>query len=198
MMLEQIPFNLRAVVEDCVKSQALKAAQKGIDLKLDCSGARDPRRAGRPAARAPDRRQSAFQRHQVHRTRLGAACASRPSGRAARESRLTIEVSDTGAGIPPDKLRAIFRKIHAGRFGSITRKYGGTGLGLAITRRLVEMHGGKIRVESEVGKGSTFFVTLAVRCRAASGAVRPECRAAGRPNRAPAPARVCCWWKTIW
>jgi CheY-like chemotaxis protein len=72
---------------------------------------------------------------------------------------LKIIVTDTGAGIPTDKLPAIFEKFTQAD-GSITRKYGGTGLGLAITRKLVEMHNGTIDVESQLGQGSTFTVTL--------------------------------------
>jgi PAS domain S-box-containing protein len=70
-----------------------------------------------------------------------------------------IRVSDTGIGIAPGDLLCIFdefRQVDS----SLTRKHEGTGLGLALTRRLVELHGGEITVESELGKGSTFIVTL--------------------------------------
>ncbi len=159
MMLEQVPFNLRSVTEDCLKGHSLKAAQKGIVLKVDCSGARipgvlgDPLRVRQIVNNLLSNAVKFTERGSVEvllRTTLG-----RSGGIEA-----SIEVGDTGAGIPPEKVADIFEKFTQAD-SSITRKYGGTGLGLAITRRLVEMHGGSIRVESEVGKGSTFFVMLA-------------------------------------
>lgn len=68
---------------------------------------------------------------------------------------LIISVSDTGVGIPPDELSRIFKQFHQAG-GSYSRKQEGTGLGLTLTKQLVELHGGTIEVESEVGKGSTF------------------------------------------
>ncbi len=68
-------------------------------------------------------------------------------------------VQDTGIGLPPEKTEVIFERFRQGD-DSTTRKYGGTGLGLAISKKLVNLMGGQIWVESEVGKGTTFFFSL--------------------------------------
>ena len=72
---------------------------------------------------------------------------------------ITFSVTDTGIGIPANKLDHIFEKFSQAD-DTITRKYGGTGLGLTITKQLVELMGGGIHVESELGKGSTFMIQL--------------------------------------
>ncbi|MEC4853156.1 MAG: ATP-binding protein, partial [Jaaginema sp. PMC 1079.18] len=72
---------------------------------------------------------------------------------------LEITVSDTGIGIPRDKFERIFVVFEQGD-GSISRKYGGMGLGLAISKQLIELHGGKIRLESQIDRGSKFSFTL--------------------------------------
>ena len=77
------------------------------------------------------------------------------------DSFLTIFVSDTGIGIPADKHAQIFQSFEQAE-GSTEREYGGTGLGLTITKQFVELHGGKIWLESEIGKGSTFYFTMPI------------------------------------
>lgn len=78
-----------------------------------------------------------------------------------KQEQLSITISDTGIGIPPEKHDKIFESFEQAD-GSTSREYGGTGLGLAVTKQLVELHGGTIWVESEVGKGSSFIFTLPV------------------------------------
>ena len=80
---------------------------------------------------------------------------------AEREGMIEIQVSDTGRGIHPEKRDVIFHAFEQAD-SSITREYGGVGLGLSITNHLVELHGGQIKVGSELGKGSCFTVTLPV------------------------------------
>jgi signal transduction histidine kinase len=75
---------------------------------------------------------------------------------------LLYRVSDTGIGIPQDQLESIFAEFRQAD-SSITQEFGGTGLGLSITKKFVEMHAGRIWVESEVGKGSTFFFAIPMR-----------------------------------
>jgi signal transduction histidine kinase len=78
---------------------------------------------------------------------------------ATPRAAVQFSISDTGVGIPDDKLTRIFDAFYQVDSSS-TREHGGAGLGLSIVKRLVEAHGGEIRVESEVGEGTTFYVTI--------------------------------------
>ena len=86
---------------------------------------------------------------------------------AGNEVRLHVSVKDSGMGIPPEKQNVIFESF-AQADGSTTRRFGGTGLGLTISRQLVELMGGRLWLESEVGKGSTFHFTCNVQLGAAA------------------------------
>jgi signal transduction histidine kinase len=75
---------------------------------------------------------------------------------------LRFRVSDTGIGIRPERIGGIFAEFQQAD-ATISREFGGTGLGLSITKKFVEMHGGRVWVESELGKGSTFFFSIPMR-----------------------------------
>lgn len=93
-----------------------------------------------------------------------------PKNSSSPSSSLEITVADTGIGIPADKIDRIFESFEQAD-GSTAREYGGTGLGLTITKQLIELHEGKIRVESVLNRGSKFIFTLPI-----SGKVREENR----------------------
>lgn len=80
-------------------------------------------------------------------------------GMHAEERQVTISVSDTGAGIPKEDIPHLFQKFYRVD-NSATRQIGGTGLGLFISRKIVELYNGRLWVESELGEGSTFHITL--------------------------------------
>jgi signal transduction histidine kinase len=86
-----------------------------------------------------------------------------------RGDQLHYRVTDTGTGIPEDRLETVFSEFRQAD-ASIAGQFGGTGLGLSITKKFVEMHGGRIWVESEVDKGSTFFFTIPLRVERAETA----------------------------
>jgi PAS domain S-box-containing protein len=154
MALDEIDFNFREVIETVWVPMKLKAESKNIVLK-----------------KSIDERLPAFvwgDQHklvQILNNLLSNAIKFTEEGRVelevtTRESGeymvyLQFAVKDTGIGIDPDKLDAVFESfVQAGN--DMVRRFGGTGLGLSITKRLVELQGGSIQVESEKGNGSVF------------------------------------------
>ena len=160
MELESQPFELRGCVESALDLVAARAAEKGLDLA--CIFEEDL-----PAAVVGDLtrlRQVLINllTNAVKFTEHGEVVATvgRPAGGTPDE--LLFTVRDTGIGIPTDRRNRLFQSFSQVD-PTTARRYGGTGLGLAISKRLVEMMGGKIWVESEVGKGSTFCFTIGAR-----------------------------------
>jgi signal transduction histidine kinase len=80
---------------------------------------------------------------------------------APADGLVEISVTDTGVGIAPEEQEAVFEEFR--QVGTADKKAEGTGLGLALSRKFIELHGGKICVQSELGRGSTFTFTLPVR-----------------------------------
>jgi len=162
MVLEEIPYNVRNVVEECIKSQLPRAREKGINLSWDVRDdvprqlLGDPLRFRQILANLISNAVKFTARGSVD---VKVNIEPHPESRTEKPLMLGLTVSDTGTGIPREKLKAVFEKFTQAD-GSISRQFGGTGLGLAITRRLVEMHGGSILVESEVGHGSRFIVQI--------------------------------------
>ena len=171
MILEKVPFDLRSIAEECIRAQGAKAAQKGVDLSFEYVGdvrnvSGDPLRLRQIVANLLS--------NAIKFTEKGWVTVRQTVSLAA-DGKLTmvLDVADTGAGIPAEKVPLIFEKFTQAD-SSISRKYGGTGLGLAITKRLVELQGGQIRVESRVGRGSTFTVEIPFEiAQETAAAVRP-------------------------
>ena len=168
MTLEMLPFDFRELLADCIKAHQPKATQNSVSLSAEVAPGvpqqieGDPLRIRQIIANLVS--------NAVKFTEHGSVTV-RVDGEFAQpgEFTLRITVEDSGTGIPADKLLSIFDKFTQAD-GSVSRRFGGTGLGLAITRSLVALHGGDIQVQSELGKGSTFAVTLQCEANAAGEA----------------------------
>jgi two-component system NtrC family sensor kinase len=95
------------------------------------------------------------------------------------EGEVQVAVSDTGIGIAAEDLEHVFEEFR--QVGPATAKHEGTGLGLPLAKRFVELHGGRMWVESEVGRGSTFTFALPLRPRAAGAEMTAAQGAAAEP-----------------
>jgi GAF domain-containing protein len=152
MELQIEPALLQDVIEAVSNTMRSLAVKKSIDLRAECD-----ERLG-PISMDGSRIK------QVLLNLVGNAVKFTPQAgkiwvrAAAENSEVQIEVSDTGPGIPPEDQERIFLEFQ--QMGRDAGKPQGTGLGLALAKKFVEMHGGKIWVESEMGKGSRFTFTL--------------------------------------
>ncbi|QTA86859.1 Two component system response regulator/histidine kinase, HAMP domain-containing [Desulfonema magnum] len=158
LILEDIPFDLRTVIEDMANSIALRAEEKGLefitflspDVPYELIG--DPGRLRQILINLAGNSVKFTHKGEVY-------VKGELIEDLGDKLRLRFSVKDTGIGIPKDKQEKIFDSFTQVD-GSTTRSYGGTGLGTTISKQLAELMGGKIGVESEMDKGSTFWFTV--------------------------------------
>ncbi len=159
MELEAVDFNLGELIEDTLVMFAQPAEEKGLELAADLSPPNIPLMLqGDP-----------FRLRQVIANLLGNAIKFTERGEIILRARLIeetgntvhvrVSVEDTGIGIAPEAQTRVFEHF-AQADGSTTRKYGGTGLGLSICKRLTELMGGRISLDSVPGQGSKFHIDL--------------------------------------
>jgi PAS domain S-box-containing protein len=158
LTIENIIFNLKELIEETTRVHIIRAEEKGIELNYKFSSGLPDNVIGDPS-----------RLKQVLNNLISNAIKFTETGdvtvsvkRYARQEdvvELLFSVADSGIGVPKDKVDLLFKSFSQVD-SSYTRKFGGTGLGLVISKQLVEMMGGKIWVESEEDKGSTFFFTV--------------------------------------
>jgi signal transduction histidine kinase len=156
--LEEKPFALRELVDQSVLAQSGRAEEKGlkllaeVDERLPRFVSGDPVRIGQVLTNLLSNAIKFTERGRV-------TVRARPTARLDDLISVEFRVIDTGMGIPADRQARIFEDFTQAS-QAIGGRYGGTGLGLAISKRLVEMHGGTLGVQSTEGEGSTFHFTV--------------------------------------
>jgi signal transduction histidine kinase/DNA-binding NarL/FixJ family response regulator len=188
LKLETVAFELREVVARATELVGIRASERGLAIESEIATDVSPWLSGDPV-----------RLRQVLINLLGNALKFTEKGkltvRIARDpggsdpASLLVGVSDTGIGIPQDKLENIFESFSQAD-SSTTRKYGGTGLGLSISKKLVEAMGGRIWVESRVGSGSTFYFTAKLGIAEARREAASELAAAGAASATRVPLRI--------
>ena len=159
--LREVPVDLRSLCEDLMDLLSVSAQEKGLELVLRFEPEGSPEYLGDPE-----------RIRQVLLNLLGNAIKFTETGYVQLTVRVTdqqedrhalmLSVADSGPSIPLDKQARLFEKFSQADT-SITRRFGGTGLGLAISKRLVEAMGGVIGLDSEQGRGTTFWFTLTLK-----------------------------------
>jgi len=159
--IEHAACSTSGILAEVVALMKIKAAQKGLTLDAECLGPipetiqSDPMRLRQILLNITG---NAIKFTEKGGIRILVGLADGTLGRT-----LELKVVDTGIGLSPETLENLFKPFTQADI-STSRRYGGTGLGLTISKRLVELLGGNLTVESEYGKGSTFTITLPIGC----------------------------------
>ena len=183
MSLEERPVDLRQLVQEIAERYQLKAQEKGlaflvhVDERVPRGVLGDPMKIGQVLTNLVG---NALKFTSEGSVTVALELRAAEGERVAEKETVSIDfrVSDTGIGIAPDRLASIFDDFTQANY-DIGLKYGGTGLGLAISRKLVEMHGSRIQVESELGQGTTFSFELRFKIVAEAMSVGPAAVVSG-------------------
>jgi two-component system phosphate regulon sensor histidine kinase PhoR len=153
LQLEHRPVTIANIIDPCIETTRIHATQKGLTLEVQ-SSPDIPAMLGDMQSL-----QGVLQELLDNAIRYSSPGGEIKIKTALEGSEIEISVSDTGIGIPKADQARIFERFYR-TDPARSRESGGTGLGLAIAKHLIEAHGGRIQVESEVGKGSTFSIFL--------------------------------------
>ncbi len=170
--LDSTDFNLHEVIENVMQMLGERAQTKGIELICDV-GERVPKTVCGDPTRL---RQVVLNlvTNAIKFTDTGEVVVhAKTEDETDTLAQVKISVRDSGIGIPPERLSRLFKSFSQVD-ASTTRKFGGTGLGLAISQRIVGLMGGEIGVESEEGKGSTFWIRIRFEKRATPASTQRE------------------------
>ena len=175
--LEQLPTDLEDLVSQVRKVCAPNAVAKGLEFRTEWDAQAGLRRLGDPTRI----RQALlnFVSNAIKFTASGAVTlrVRAPAATNAAPARVRFEVQDTGIGLTPAQIQGLFQRFSQAD-SSTTRRFGGSGLGLAITRRIVELMGGTVGVDSVPTQGSTFWFELPM-AEAAAAAVAAKAQQGG-------------------
>jgi two-component system sensor histidine kinase/response regulator len=178
LTVEKHPFVLDRMLEGVVDVVGYKAGAKGLELVCDVAADVPPNLVG-DALRLGQILIN-FSNNAIKFTDHGEiSIAVRVQEQDARSVLLRFEVRDTGIGLTPEQMGRLFQSFQQAD-PSTTRRYGGTGLGLAICKSLAELMGGEVGVHSELGKGSSFWVTLPLERGAPARRLEPPSSLRGR------------------
>ncbi len=166
LVIDESDFFLNDLIRDVTDIVGQSAVDKGLLLRIDIGDAPPELRGDRKRLRQALVNYLSNAIKFTERGKITLRCHT--IERRENDFLVQFEVEDTGAGIPPDDLGRLFQSFEQAD-NSATRKHGGTGLGLAITKRIAELMGGTAGARSEVGKGSTFWLTVRLHSTSAEG-----------------------------
>lgn len=160
LLIERVEFDFRELVEEVIDLLALRAQEKGLELMCDLDSQLPMKVIGDPT-RLRQVLINLLGNSIKFTARGDVALFARLLGKDDNQATIEFSVRDSGIGIAPEQLESLFEAFNQAD-SSISRRFGGTGLGLSISRRLVQMMGGELHADSQLGEGAWFTFTIQV------------------------------------